>query len=289
MTPAAALRALIARPTPPVIPLVMDPLSAKLAEAAGFEGLYLGGGTLGYTMVSTEAALPLPTMCHLATAIRAATPLPMILDGQCGWGDPMHMDYTIRLVEASGLAGIEIEDQLQPKRVHHHVGTEHLVPLDLMVEKIRVAVEARRDADFVIVARTNALRGPGGLDEALRRAEAYRAAGADMLLLLPRTPEDARAVGERVDAPLFYMTGGWDLPGIGMTPSELHDLGYRLIIDAITPFYARFRATRLAYEALAGWQVDPTFGGDFATETGILHDVIGLDRLLEIERRTVER
>lgn len=288
-TAAAELRALIARPLPPTIPLVMDPLSARLAEDAGFEGFYLGGGTLGYTTTSTEAALPLPTMCHLATAIRAATPRPMILDGQCGWGDPMHMDYTIRMVEASGVAGIEIEDQLQPKRVHHHVGIEHLIPLEMMVDKIRVAVEARRDPDFVVIARTNALRGPGGLDEALRRAEAFRKAGADMLLLLPKVPEDARAAGERIEGPLFYMTGGWDLPGIGMTPSELADLGYRLVIDAVTPFYARVSATRRAYEALAGWRADPTLNGDYLTESDHVHRVIGLDRLLEIERRTVEK
>jgi len=212
----------------------------------------------------------------------------MIVDGQCGWGDPMHMDYTIRMVEASGLAGIEIEDQLQPKRVHHHVGIEHLIPLEMMVEKIRVAVEARRDPDFVIIARTNALRGPEGLDEALRRAEAFRAAGADMLLLLPKTPEDARAVGERIEGPLFYMTGGWDLAGIGMTPSELADLGYRLVIDAITPFYARFSAMRRAYVAMAQWQSDPILNGDYRAESEHVHRVIDLDRLLKIERRTVE-
>lgn len=287
-TPAAVLRDLIARPLPPTIPLVMDPLSAKMAEAAGFEGYYLGGGTLGYTTTSTEAALSLSTMCHLAHAIRAATPKPMILDGQCGWGDPMHMDHTIRMVEAAGLAGIEIEDQLQPKRVHHHIGTEHLIPLDLMVEKIKVAVEARRDSDFVIIARTNALRGPEGLDEALRRGEAFIKAGADMLLLLPKTPEDARAVGERLDAPLFYMTGGWDLPGIGMTKAELGDLGYRLVIDAITPFYARAKATFDAYQALSDWRSDPTVQGDYKGLTDRIHEVIALDRLLDIEARTVE-
>ena len=288
-TAAAALRALIARPLPPTIPLVLDPLSALQAEDAGFEAFYLGGGTMGYQTASTEAALPLSVMCHMASAIGAASPKPIILDGQCGWGDPMHMDYTIRMAEAAGIAGIEIEDQLMPKRVHHHIGIEHLIPLEIMIEKVRVAVEARRDKDFLIIARTNALRGPGGRDEALRRGEAFMKAGADMLLLLPKTPEDAAFVGERLDAPKFYMTGGWDLPGIGMSREELAALGYRLVVDAVTPFYARFSAARRSYDAIANWEVDPTLKGNYGVEHEHVHRLIGLQRLLEIERRTVEK
>ena len=288
-TAAAALRALIEQPLPPTLPLVLDPLSAKLAEQAGFEGIYLGGGTLGYMMTSTEAALPLTTMCHLATNIRAASPLPMVLDGQCGWGDPMHVDYTMRMAEAAGVAGIEIEDQLQPKRAHHHIGIEHLIPTHMMTEKIRIAREVRRDEDFVIVARTNACRGREGLDEALRRGEAFRAAGADMLLLLPKTPEQARAIGERIEGPLFYMTPGGGLPSIGMTREELAKLGYRLVVDATTPFYAHYHALRRAYEAIARGEPDPTVNGsDYSKETEHVHRTIGLGRLLEIERRTVE-
>lgn len=288
-TSAAKLRELTSRPLPVTIPLVLDPLSALLAQDAGFEAYYLGGGTLGYTTTSLEAALSLTTMCQQALDIRAASPRPMILDGQCGWGDPMHMDYTIRMVEAAGLAGIEIEDQLQPKRAHHHMGTEHLIPLELMLEKIKVAAAARRDRDFLIIARTNALRGPAGLDEALRRAEAFRAAGADLLLLLPKTPEDARTVGERVEGPLCYLTGGWDLPGIGMSQQELGDLGYRLVIDAITPFYAQFKAARLAYSAMARWQADPTLAGAQPIEHEHVHRLVEIERLLDIERRTVEK
>lgn len=290
-TAAAALRALIARPLPSTIPLALDPLSAKLAEEAGFEGLYLGGGTLGYLTTSTEAALPLSTICDVAVSMRAASNLPIILDGQCGWGDPMHLDYTIRLCEAAGVAGIEIEDQLQPKRVHHHIGLEHMVPAEVMVEKVRAAAAARRDPDFVIIARTNALRGasPQGLDEALRRAEAYRAAGADMLLILPQRPEEARAIGDRIEGPLFYMTPGGGLDTVGMTRQELADLGYRLVVDGVTPFYAHLAAMRRCYAAMTRWEADPTVRQDYAGETERLHRTIGLERLLEIERRTVEK
>ena len=283
---AARLRELIARDLPPVVPLVLDPISAKLAQGAGFEALYLGGGTLGYVKTCTEANLTLTQLAQTGLEIRAACDLPLILDGACGWGDPMHLHHTIAMSEAAGFAAIEIEDQLLPKRAHHHIGIEHLIPMDLMVHKIREAVAARRDPDFVIIGRTNACR-TDGLDEALRRAEAYRRAGADMLLVLHKTPEQARAIGERIGGPLFYfMLGGVD--SIGMSLDEMGRLGYRIVCDAITPFYARQKALRLAYEALAKGQPDPTVAGAYKDEDRWVHEAIGLDAMLEVERRTVE-
>jgi methylisocitrate lyase len=286
-TGAARLRELLTREVPAVVPLVLDPLSAVLAERAGFEALYLGGGTLGYVTTGTEAHLSLTQMSQAVLQIRAASPLPLILDGQCGWGDAMHLHHTVRVVEAAGVAAIEIEDQLMPKRAHHHIGIEHLIPLELMVEKIKVAVAARRDPDLVIIARTNACR-THGLDEAVRRAEAYRRAGADMLLLLQKSPEEVRLIGERVEGPLFFMM----LSGVAsmdMSLAEFGKLGYRLVNDAQTPFYARQKALRLCYEALAKGLPDPTVGTDFSEESRRVHEAIGLQHLLEIERRSVER
>jgi methylisocitrate lyase len=112
----------------------------------------------------------------------------------------MHVRRTIAMSEAAGFAAIEIEDQLIPKRAHHHIGIEHMIPSELMEAKIRAAVAARRDPDFVIIGRTNALRS-AGLDEALRRAEAYKRAGADMLYVSGRRADDLRALGERLRRP----------------------------------------------------------------------------------------
>ncbi|KWF32803.1 hypothetical protein WL88_26060 [Burkholderia diffusa] len=269
------------------MPLVLDPLSAKLAEAAGFDALYLGGGTLGYVKTGTEAHLSLTQMAQTGVEIRSACSLPLILDGQCGWGDPAHLHHTMSMAEAAGFAAIEIEDQLMPKRFHHHVGVEHLIPADMMVEKVRQAVAARRDPDFVIIARTNACR-THDLDEALRRAEAYQRAGADMLLILPKHPEQARAIGERIEGPLLYMMLGGPT-SIGMSVDELGQLGYKIVLDALTPFFARQRALRLCYEALAQGLQDPTVRQAFGEEADLTHSIIGLDGLLEIERQTVER
>jgi len=287
MSTARRLREILDRQTPTVVPLALDPISARWAEAAGFEALYLGGGTMGYAKTATEANLSLTQMVQAGIEIGAVSRLPVILDGTSGWGDPMHIHHTMAMAEAAGFAAIEIEDQLVPRRAHHHIGIEHLIPAELMVQKIQEAVAARQDPDFVIIARTNALRS-AGVDEAIRRAEAYREAGADVLYLLHKEVEQARIVGERVEGPLLYpWWAGPAAPG-EMSIDELGQLGFRLIVDGGTPFFAAQKALRLSYEALAKGLPDPTIGSDHAAEERLVHTVIGLQKLLDIERRTVE-
>src|SRR6266849_4012521 len=143
-------RRLIAGPEPVYAPLVFNPISALLAQAAGFRALYLGGGSMGYIKAGTEANLSLTEMAQAALDIRTVCPLPLILDGAGGWGDPMHVRRAIAASEAAGFAAIEIEDQLLPKRAHHHIGIEHMIASELMVAKIQEAVRARRDPSFLI-------------------------------------------------------------------------------------------------------------------------------------------
>ena len=97
---------------------------------------------MGYVKCGTEANLSLTEMCQAGLEIRVACPLPLILDGACGWGDPMHVRRTIQMSEAAGFAAIEIEDQLMPKRAHHHIGIEHLIPIELMVAKVRLCSDS---------------------------------------------------------------------------------------------------------------------------------------------------
>src|SRR5437016_573785 len=191
-----SLKALMRGPLPVTAPLVLNPLMAKMAEAAGFPAGYLGGGATGYQKVALEANLNLTEMCHAAIDIRAVSSLPLILDAACGYGDPMHVHRTVGMSEAAGFAAIEIEDQLVPKRAHHHIGIEHMIPIELMAAKVTEAVAARRARDFVIIARTNAMRA-STMDDALRRGEAYRNAGADVLLLsMAHAPEQLRPIAE---------------------------------------------------------------------------------------------
>src|ERR1700681_233884 len=114
----------------------------------------------------------------------------------------MHIHRTIALAQAAGFAGIELEDQHLPRRVEHHIGIDHLVPTEFAAAKIKEAVAARTDPKLVIIARTNARR-VDGLDDALRRAEAFHRAGADMLFCSPRAPEKSRSPGARLPPPLM--------------------------------------------------------------------------------------
>ena len=175
---------------------------ARIAEEAGFKAVYMSGGSLGWLKCVTEANITLPEMVEIAVDIRAVCRLPIILDAGGGWGDPMHVHRTIALTEAAGFAAIEIEDQLLPRRVEHHIGIDNLVDTGHMVDKIMEAIAARTDPNLVIVARTNTRR-VHGLDDALRRGDAFHRAGADMLFIYTRDAEEMRFVGERLPAPLM--------------------------------------------------------------------------------------
>ena len=276
-------------PVPVTAPLVLNPLMAKMAEAAGFPAGYLGGGATGYLKVVLEANLNVSEMCQAALDIRAVSALPLILDGACGYGDPMHMHRTIGMAEAAGFAAIEIEDQLVPKRAHHHVGIEHMIPMELMAAKITEAVAARRDPDFLIIGRTNAVRA-STMDDALRRGEAYRRAGADVVLLsMARTAEQLRLIAERLGGPLMYLTGRGGLAELGMGLEDLGALGYKIVADPSTPLWAGYAAWKTIYgELAAGFGAKAPKADWSAVEHEVL-DVIGIEKLLAVERATVEK
>ena len=284
-----SLRSLIQGPMPVTAPLVLNPLMARMAERAGFPAGYLGGGATGYAKVALEANLNLTEMCQAALDIRAVSSLPLILDGACGYGDPMHMHRTVGMAEAAGFAAIEIEDQLVPKRAHHHVGIEHMIPIELMAAKIKEAVAARRSPEFLIVGRTNAVRA-SDMDDALRRGEAYRKAGADLVLLSMATKaEQLRLIAERLGGPLMYLAGRGGLAGLGLTLKDLGSLGYKIVADPSTPLLAAFVAWKTIYTNLAD-----DFGGkqpkaDWSPVEHEMLGVIDIEKLLAVERATVEK
>ena len=284
-----SLRALIQRPLPVTAPLVLNPLMARMAEAACFPAGYLGGGATGYQKVALEANLNVTEMCQVAVEIGAVSSLPLILDGACGYGDPMHMHRTIGMSEAAGFAAIEIEDQLVPKRAHHHIGIEHMIPMELMAAKVKEAVAARRNPDFLIVARTNAMRA-SNTDDALRRGEAYRKAGADLVLLsMAHKPEQLRAIAERLGGPLMYLAGRGGLAGLGLTLTDLGSLGYKIVADPSTPLLAAYAAWKKVYEELAdGFGANVKAKPDWTPIEKDMLGVIQLEKLLAIERATVE-
>lgn len=272
-----------------VAPVALNPVMARLAEDAGFKAVYLSGGSLGWLKCVTEANLSLSDMVQVAVDIRSVSRIPIILDAGGGWGEPVHIHRTIAMSEAAGFAAIEIEDQYLPRRVQHHIGEENLIPPESMVDKIKEAVAARTDPNLIVIGRTNARR-LHGLDEALRRGEMYHRAGADMLFIHSRDPEELRRIAERLPAPLMMFAPQDGFSSFGITPAELTKLGYRLAASSGTAFAAMYKAVRQSYEALARGEVDPLLGkGGAVAEMKRAHDTTGLQKLLDIEKRTTKR
>jgi 2-methylisocitrate lyase-like PEP mutase family enzyme len=269
-----------------VAPVALNPIMARLAEAAGFKAIYLSGGSLGWYKGVTEANITLPEMAQVAVDMRTVCKLPIVLDAGGGWGDPVHMHRTIALTEAAGFAAIELEDQLLPRHFEHHVGRENLVTLDLVVKKIEEAVAARTDPNLIIIGRTNARR-LHGMDEALRRAEALKKAGADMLFIHARDPEEMRIIGERLPAPLMCFAPPDGFAEYPIKPRDLARLGYRLAASSGSAFAAMHKAVKQSYESLAKDMLDPFMGrGGVEREMKEAHKTCDLDRYLAIEQRT---
>lgn len=281
------IRSLIQKDELVIAPVALNALMARLAAEVGFKAVYLSGGSQGWVNCGTEATITLPEMAQIAMSIRTVTDVPIVLDAGGGWGDPAHIHHTIALSEAAGFDVIEIEDQLLPRRFHHHVGVEHLIEPQFMVKKIREAVAARKNPDLVIVGRTNALR-LESMDDALRRGEAYKKAGADMIFIHTRTPEEMRAIGERLPGPLMIFAPEDGFAEFGITAAELAALGYRLAASSGTAFAAMYKAARQSYEALLNNSIDPFLGSGGAVKAmKQARDTAGLDAYLEIEKRTM--
>jgi 2-methylisocitrate lyase-like PEP mutase family enzyme len=270
-----------------IAPVALNPIMARLAEEAGFKALYLSGGSLGWLTCVTEANLTLPEMIETVVGMRTVCKLPIVLDVGGGWGDPVHVHRTVAMCEVAGVAAIEIEDQLLPRRVEHHAGIDHLVPTAFMLEKIREA-RAARNGDLVIIARTNARR-VHDLDEALRRAEAFHQAGADMLFVHTRDADEMRIVGERLPGPLMMFAPPDGFSDFPLAPRDLAGLGYRLAASSGSAFAAMVKAVRQSYQCLAEGRMDPFLGpGGADKEMKAAQRTTGLDLLLEIERRTMK-
>jgi methylisocitrate lyase len=271
-----------------VAPVALNPIMARMAAEAGFKAVYLSGGSLGWYKGVTEAGLSLTEMIQTALDIRTVCKLPLVLDAGGGFGDPVHVHRTVAMSEAAGVQCIEIEDQLLPRRVEHHAGIDHLVPIGLAADRIREAVAARNDPDLLIVGRTNAVR-VGGMDDALRRAEAMKKAGADLLFVWGRKPEEMRLIGERLPPPLMTFAPPDGFSSFPVSRPEMARLGYRLAASSGTAFAAMVKAVRQSYECLAQDRMDPFLGpGGAEREMQAAHRTTGLAALIEIERRTMQ-
>jgi 2-methylisocitrate lyase-like PEP mutase family enzyme len=247
MTPRQKLRQLITQSGYTMVPGAYDTLTARLVEAAGFDAVYLTGG--GYSRASGYPDLGLLTVVENVRFIGLtveAVGIPVIADADTGYGNAINVIRTVREYEKSGVAGFHIEDQVAPKKCGHYEGKE-VIPKSEMVGKIKAAVDTRRDAEMVIIARSDA-RAVEGLDAAIDRVNAYLEAGADVgFVEAPQTVEELRIVGRSVKGPnLVNVFEGGKTPMLAA--SELEEMGFRL---GIYPSQTHRAAIRAAQRVLA--------------------------------------
>ena len=245
------LRQRLQQPGLVVAPGVHDMVSLRMADACGFDALYM----TGFGTVASHLGLPdagLATYTDMVGRVRQMATMartPLIADGDTGYGGLLNVAHTVQGYEAAGAAAIQLEDQEVPKKCGHTPG-RRVVPTADMVRKIEVAVASRATSDFLIIARTDA-RSSLGLDEALRRAEAYARAGADVLFVeSPESEDEMRRIGASVELPLLAnMVDGGRTPVLSR--DALEQLGYKLAIFPVTALLAATQAMQAVYGALA--------------------------------------
>jgi methylisocitrate lyase len=241
-SPGSRLRAAWAA-QPIAIPGVFNALVARMAERLGFHAIYLSGGALSASAgVPDVGLLSINDFVDQARTITLASSLPLLCDADTGFGEALNVERTVRLFESVGVAGVHLEDQHLPKRCGHLSGKQ-LVDPDVMVAKIRAAVSARRDANFVIMARTDA-RGVSGFDDAVQRARRYLDAGADAIFPeAMETEEEFAAFARAVQAPLLA-----NMTEFGRSPildfATLQKIGYRMVLYPLTALRAALKAAQ---------------------------------------------
>ena len=281
----ARLRALLDSGQTIVAPGAFDPLSARLVEEAGFPAVYMTGFGTSAALIGRPdvGLLTMTEMAGNAGRIAACVDIPVIADADTGYGNPLNVIRTVGAYEAAGVAGIHIEDQVAPKKCGHMEG-KLVIPAEEMVEKVRAAVEARTQPEFVIIARTDA-RAPEGLERALQRGRMYHAAGADALFIEALTSEAEAEAAVRAfpGVPLlFNWAEGGKTPPISL--DRVKELGYRIVIFPIAALLAATGAMRRILREIAQAGTPAAAMGELPTFAEFV-DFIGLPQVREVEQR----
>lgn len=284
MTPARRLRQLLQQPGVIRSLGAHDVFTARLVERAGLETVFLGGfGTAASLLGMPDVGLV--TLTEIADAVRRmalAVTIPVVADGDTGHGDLHNVVRTVREFERAGAAGILLEDQVTPKRCGHFEGKE-LIQADEMVLKLKAALAARHDPDFVLIARTDA-RAVEGIDAAIARAQRYAEAGADVCFVeAPQSLEELRRIPREIPRPMLAnMLSG------GVTPilstDELAQLGFKIAVCPIESLLVAGRAVqRLIDQLKTHGRVD--LDSQQMMTFAEVKEVLGLKEILELRKK----
>ena len=286
MSPAAALRRLLADDAIIVAPGVYDGLSARLAARAGFRAVYATGGGIARSLGYPDLGLlGMSEVVERLIPIVESAEVPVIADADTGYGNALNVHRTVRAFARIGVGAFHLEDQTFPKRCGH-LDDKTVVPLPEMVQKLRAARDAAADPDLVLIARTDALA-VEGLDAAIDRAHAYAAAGADVLFVeAPESLEQIETIASRLPYPkLINMFQGGKTPLV--PAARLHDLGYRIVIIPSDLQRAAIRAMQEVLAALARDGHSAALANRMATFTD-REEIVGTSSYLERDRRYAE-
>ena len=273
---ASRLRALLNSSEMVVAPFIFDAFQAKIAQAAGFQTVYMTGfGTAASRGFPDVGLLTMAEMVENVRSIANAIDIPLVCDADTGYGNPVNVYRTIREYEAAGAAALHMEDQVWPKRCGFLSGKQ-VIPLADMVPKVQAACDARRSEDFVIIARTDALA-VNGWEDVIQRARAYREAGADLIFVDGiKTHDDIeRYVQELGDLPLLY--NGQLLP-----VQELAKFGFKLTIYSATLMAAYIRMRDAMRELKTTGSIAQDAGWESFEE---LTDLLGVPEAMEIGKK----
>ncbi|MGE6740628.1 isocitrate lyase/PEP mutase family protein [Allorhizobium pseudoryzae] len=267
-------------------PGVFDLISALIADRQDFKALYVTGyGTVASYLGLPDAGLATyRDMVERISQIVKMTRTPVIADADTGYGGLLNVRHTVRGYEEAGVTAIQIEDQEFPKKCGH-TPNRRVIPLEDMVRKVKVASDARSSRDFLIIARTDSRTGLG-LDEAIRRADAYREAGADVVFVeSPESEEEMKTVAERIKAPLFAnMVNGGRTPLL--SAARLKELGYAIAIHPALGFLSVGAALDKAFKDLkAKGETSPDIDLYSFAE---FNKLLGFEDVWDFERRFAE-
>jgi 2-methylisocitrate lyase-like PEP mutase family enzyme len=272
-----------------IMPGVYDALTARIVQEMGFSVLYLGGYTTGAHLATTEPLLTLTEQISVASWIVKAVDLPLIVDGDAGFGDILHTIRTVQEFEHAGVAGIHLEDQFFPKRASYHKGLEHIIPLEDFEQKIRYALEARRDPNFLILGRTDAARAvEGSYEELVRRSRALIKWGVDILIPFPSSNPPMDMVRKfRKDVPddiPCLILGGQDLPA-----EEYWNMGYNLVVYHLIGIFAAARAVQKEFQNIKEKGKWTLSAEEYGAARRLIEESISLPEYYQIEEKTTEK
>ena len=285
MKKTAVFRDLLRKPGIIVAPGAHNAFTAKIIEqTGGFQAVYMTGSGTTMSLIG-EPDIGLLTMTEMVTQARNidnAVSLPVIADADTGYGNAINMMRTVREYEKTGVAAIHIEDQITPKKCGHFEGKQ-VIPQDEMVGKLKAALDARQDPDFVIIARTDA-RAVIGFEEGIKRALAYAEAGADVIFFeAPQSMEELKTIAQTIKVPILVnMDEGTKTPLI--TTKELEEMGFKIVIY---PRSAPCAAAKAVQELMLELKKTGTTKG-FSNRIVGFEDrnlITGLDRYKELEKK----